>query len=140
MSIIGALRDYLAAYTSLEAGAPVWVNYLGPRATEYSILPLPGGRTVERYLDGGAKMEYSFALQSTESTADDLERIETLGFYEAFAEWLDAQTEAGSFPALDAKKEVERIEALGWGFIYELGQSATGIYQVQCKLTYYQQP
>jgi hypothetical protein len=138
MSIISALQTYLASYAELPAGAPLWVGYLGPRAAEYSVAASPGARVIERYVNGGAKCEYNFTLQSTESTADELARIDAEEFYEAFAEWLDTQTEAGVFPALDAKKDVERIEALGWGFVIEQGQSGKAIHQVQCKLTYFQ--
>lgn len=139
MSLISAVRTYLAGYSALKTGAPVWVDYLGPQPTEYGIQPLAGGRIIERYLDGGSLREFPFAFQSMESTADNLERLETIGFFEAFADWLDSQTEAGLFPTLGTKKTPIGIEALGWAFLYEQGQSETGIYQIQCKLTYEQQ-
>lgn len=140
MSLISAVRTYLAGYTELKDDAPLWVDYLGPNPTEYAISPLPGPRIVERYLDGGSLREFPFAFQSMESTADDLERLETIGFFEAFADWLEAQTNSGVFPTLGAKQTPIQIEALGWGYLYEQGISDTGIYQVQCKLTYEQQP
>lgn len=140
MSLISAVRTYLAGYTELKDDAPLWVDYLGPNPTEYAISPLAGPRIVERYLDGGSLREFPFGFQSMESTADDLERLETIGFFEAFADWLEAQTNSGAFPTLGAKQTPIRIEALGWGYLYEQGISDTGIYQVQCKLTYEQQP
>lgn len=140
MSIIQALRAYLAAYAGLESGAPLWVDHLGSRPTEYAIVPIAGGKILERYLDGGSVREYHFAFRSMESTADDLERMENSGFYESLADWLEEQTEAGDLPDLGDGKTAKVIEAVGWAYIYEQGQSDTGIYQIQCRLEYEQAP
>jgi len=138
MSIINALRTYLSTYESLKAGAPLFVDHIGDGPTEYAIIPLPGSQIVEEYVDGSSVREYPFAFQSAESTADDLERIENSGFYEDFAAWLESQTDAEDFPTLSSGKTPEKIEALGWAFLYQQGESDTGIYQIQCKLTYIQ--
>jgi len=122
----------------LSENAPVWVEYLGNVPTEYAVLPLAGGRVLEEYINGKRLMEYPFAFRSMESTADDLTRLENNGFYEAFAEWLDTQTAAGNLPELPEGKRAEEIEALGWGYLFEQGNSDTGIYQVQCRLVYEQ--
>lgn len=140
MSIISAIRTYLKTYTGLKTGAPVWVDYLGPIPTEYAVIPLAGEKIIEKYLNGGSLREYPFAFQSMESTADDLERLETQGFYESFSDWLETQTEAETLPSLGDKKQATAIKALGWAYLYEQGQSDTGIYQVQCKLVYEQEP
>jgi hypothetical protein len=139
-SIISAVRTYLAAYSGLTVGAPLWVSYLGPQPTEYAIIPLAGTKIVEWYLDDGSLREFPFAFRSMESTADDLERMETNGFYEALSDWFESQTLAGDFPVLGPKQEPIRIETTGWAYLYEQGESSTGVYQVQCKLTYSQQP
>ena len=136
MSIISAIQTYLKTYTSLKTGSPVWVDNLGNKPTEYAVIPLPGARITERYLNGSSTREYPFAFQSMESTAAELERLETIGFYEAFAEWLDTQTNSGVLPTLASGLTAESIEALGWGYKYEQGESQTGIYQIQCRMTY----
>lgn len=137
MSIIAAVQTYIKAYAGLDAGAPVWVDYLGSGPTQYAIIPLAGEKVIERYINGGSLREYPFALRSMEMTADDLERLENAGFFEAFAEWLEAQD---ALPALGAGKTATAIEAVGWGYLYEQGQSETGIYQIQCRLEYEQEP
>jgi hypothetical protein len=139
-SIIKSLRDFVKTYPGLKAKAPVWVDFLGAGPIQYAINPLPGARIVEWYLDDSSLREFPFAFQSMESTADDLTRFQTNGFYEAFADWLETQWLADNMPVLDTKKTSFKIEALGWGFLFEQGQSETGIYQIQCKLTYTQQP
>lgn len=138
MSIISAIKTYLKTYTGLKTNAPVWVDYLGPLPTEYAVIPLAGGRVLESYIDGSSLREYPFAFQSMESTADELERLETQGFYETFAEWLESQSELGILPTLASGKTAVDIMATGWGYLYEQGQSETGVYQIQCKLFYKQ--
>lgn len=138
MSIISAVRDYLAGYAQLKTGAPVWVDYLGDVPTEYGIQSLPGNRILATYINGMTRREYAFAFRSMESTADNLNRLEKIGFFEAFADWLDSQTNAGILPNLGAGKTAEAIEATGWGYLYEQGQSETGVYQIQCRLIYEQ--
>jgi hypothetical protein len=140
MTIIQALRTYLATCPALKSGALLLVDYAGANPIQYGIIPLPGERIAEAYINGASLREFPFAFQTASSTADDLERIDNAGFSETFADWLEAQSDAGTLPALGVKKTAERIEAVQWGFLYEQGESETGIYQVQCKLTYSQQP
>jgi len=138
MSLISGLRTYVMNYPGLVSGAPLLIDALGSKPTQYSIIPAPGPRIVAHYVDGGAECAFPFTIQSTESTADDLQRIENSGMYEALAAWFDTQTEAGSLPTLGAKQTATAVEALSWGFIYEQGNSGTGIYQIQCVLRYEQ--
>ena len=138
MSVIDDLRTYLANCPSLETGALLLVEQLGALPVQYAIVPMPGARIVETYLDGSTLREFPFAFQTAQSTADDLERIENIAFFEIFADWLETQTAAGTLPTLDTGKTATAIEALNWGYLYEQGQSETGIYQITCKLTYEQ--
>lgn len=138
MTLITSLKTYLATYSGLTSGAPLWVDYLGSTPTEYGITPLAGSRIVETHIDGSTIREFPFAFQSTESTADELERLENVGFYEAFADWLESQTKAGTLPTLATGKTATDIEATGQAYLYQQGESQTGVYQIQCKLTYKQ--
>ncbi len=138
MAVIDAVRTYLATYSGLEAGAPLWVGFLGPEATEYAIVPLAGAKVIESYVNGASLREFPFAFQSMESTADNLARLEAIGFFEAFADWLESQSAAGTLPILASGKTAEQIEATGWGYLFEQGVSDTGIYQIQCRLIYRQ--
>lgn len=138
MSIIAAVRSYLAQYSGLKQGAPVWVNRLGSQPVGYSLQPLAGQKVLEEYIDGGSLREFPFAFQSMESTADQLERLETIGFFEALADWCEAQTQAGVLPNLDSGRTAIRLAADSWAYLYEQGGSDTGIYQINCRLTYEQ--
>lgn len=140
MSVIESVQDYLKSYSDLKSGAPVWVDFLSNTPVEYSIQPLPGERILESYINGSSLRAFFFAFQSMESTADDLERLGTQGFYETFADWLEEQTEIENLPTLDAGKEAESIGATGWGYLFQQGDSQTGVYQIQCRLVYKQNP
>lgn len=141
MSIIESLRTYILTYSGLKTGAPLWVDHLGgPKQTGYAIVPLPGEKIVEKYIDSGSLREFPFAFQTMKSTADNLERLESVGFQEAFSDWLESQSNSDILPVLGAKKTADSIEATSWGYLYEEGESDTGIYQIICKLTYYQEP
>ncbi len=137
MSMITAVRNFLLTYPAM-ADRLIHVDALGSQPTEYAVIPVPGARIVKKYLNEGSGREYPFLIQSMESTADELERIENSGFYEALADWLEAQTDAGNLPILGTGKTAESIEAVTWGFVYEQGESGTGIYQITCKLVYEQ--
>lgn len=138
MSIISALKTYIATYSGLETGAPLLIDVLGKEPTQYAIVPIPGARVAEWYINGGSKREYPFAIQSMEANADDATRTAINEFYEDFADWLESQTLAGTLPTLAAGKTAEEVTALGWGFLQEFGESGVGIYQIQAKLTYEQ--
>jgi hypothetical protein len=138
MSIISALKTYIATYSGLEAGAPLLVDVLGKEPTQYAIVPIPGARVAEWYINGGSKREYPFAIQSMEANSDDAIRAAINEFYESLADWFESQTLAGTLPTLATGKTSTDIEALGWGFLSEFGESGSGIYQIQAKLTYEQ--
>jgi hypothetical protein len=142
MSIISALKTYLATYSGLTSGAPLWVDYLSSGVVGYSVMPLPGTKKVETFIDSARHYtaEYPFAFQVMASTADDPNRIANLGFFEAFSDWLESQTESGVLPTLGAKQTPEKIEAIIGGYLLEQGSSETAVYQISCKLTYEQTP
>jgi hypothetical protein len=138
VTLISAVKTYIATYNGLEDDAGLFIELLGALPTQYALVPLPGPKIIETYIDGSSLRQYQFALQSMESTADDPARIANNEFYEAFADWLESQTEAGTLPSLGTGKTAESIEALGQPILFQLGDSGTGIYQLQCRLVYQQ--
>lgn len=139
MSILSALQDYLKTYGGISA-KPVWAEYLGALPGQYSVVPLPGQRTIETYLNNSRLKAFPFALESTVSDADDVTRLENNSVYESFADWLDTQSDASNFPTLPEKHSAEKIEATSSGFLMERTASDTGIYHIVCMLTYTQTP
>lgn len=139
MSLIASIREFVATYDGLQEDAGLFTDVLAPLPTQYALISLPGQTVITTYLNGKTQRQYSFALQSTESTADDPARVANLEFYEAFADWLEEQSAAGTLPNLDSGKTAEHIEAVSQPILFELGDSGTGIYQLQCRLVYEQE-
>jgi hypothetical protein len=138
MTVISSLQTYIKTCTELEEGRPVWVNYLGADPVQYSIVPLPGTKVLEEYVNGVKIMEFPFSFQTMKRTSDDLERLANAGFFEDFSDWMDQQTESGNLPTLGAGQTAEIIEAVNHGYLFEQGESETGIYQIDCRLEYRQ--
>lgn len=136
MSVLSAIQTYIKDCSELKDDAPVWVNYLGEEPGEYSIVPLVGAKIVEEYINGSTSREFPFALQSMESTLDNVGRVGSIEFYEVFGEWLRTQSEMNVFPEMDDGQTPFKIEALGNGFLFKQGESQTGVYQIQCRLSY----
>jgi hypothetical protein len=138
MSVLSAIRTFILTYSGLNDDAGMLIDVLGKTPTQYALVPLPGTKLLETYLDNSSLRQYPFALQSMESTADDVTRLANVEFYEAFTEWLENQNTAGTLPTLGSGKTAETIESLGQPILFEFGESGTGIYQLQCRLTYQQ--
>lgn len=138
MSLIASVRTFLLTYGGLADDAPLLVDVLGKNPTQYAVVPISGARVAETYLDDSTLREFPFAVQSMESTADDPARIANYNFLEALAEWIEGRNKAKVYPTLDAGKTPIAIEVLGQPILFEFGESGTGIYQLQCRLTYEQ--
>lgn len=138
MSLISSVRTYLLTCPHLTAGAGLLIDTVSNVPTQYGLFVLPGNPIVESYVDGSSLRQFQFALQSVEYLSDDAARQAAIEFYETFAEWLEDQSNAGVLPTLAAGKTAESIEATQSGFLFEFGESGTGVYQIQCRMTYTQ--
>ena len=133
MSDIKAVQDFLLSYQSLEDDRPVWVEMLGEEPLSYTVFLVPG-KQVEEDIIGNKTVSYPFGFGAVEVIADNSALL-AAEFYEAFADWLDEQTEAGILPTLDAGKTAISIEALDTATIIERAEK-TGVFQILCKLVY----
>jgi hypothetical protein len=135
-TIIKALKTYMKSSSQLASGASILTDFLGKNPKNYSIVPQPGAHVIEYNVDYSSEREYPFAIQSMESTADELTRIANSGFYEALADWFETQTQDGNMPTLNSNQYPIAIQATSWAFLSEQGESTTGVYQILCKLVY----
>ena len=137
MSVLSAIKDYIETYTGIDSDVPVWVNYLRSEPVSYSIVPLGGSRKVSEWIHGNSgEREFLFAFQSSNFTADEAERVGSIEFFEALADWFDEQSEADNLPIMAAGLTPLKIEALEFAYLFEQGESETGVYQIQCRLDY----
>lgn len=133
MSDIKAIQDFLLSYQSLEDDRPVWVEMLGEEPLSYTVFLVPG-KQVEEDIIGNKTVSYPFGFGAVEVIADNSALL-AAEFYEAFADWLDEQTEAGTLPTLDSGKTAISIEALDTATIIERAEK-TGVFQILCRLIY----
>lgn len=136
MSIIESIRTFMCSCPFLKDGV-INVDYLGNKPTEYVIEGVPTSKVVKQYADGGALKQYTFIFGSREYYGSDvLINIENSRFYEDFSNWLDSQSRAGVLPKLDSGMP-QKIEALSTGYMFD-GNGRDARYQIQCRLTYYE--
>ena len=133
MSDIKAVQDFLLSYQSLEDDRPGWVEMLGEEPLSYTVFLMPG-QQVEEDIIGNKTVSYPFGFGAVEVIADNSALL-AAEFYEAFADWLDEQTESGNLPTLDTGKTAISIEALDTATIIERAEK-TGVFQILCKLVY----
>ena len=138
-SIIEGLRDYFTICPLLDKTGKIGVDYLGSESVEYVLEAVPCDPVLARYTDGGTKRQFLFVFASREAYgADTLNNMVNCGFYERFADWLEIMNRCGNYPALPDKKMPLQIEALTCGYLFDAGPD-TGRYQIQCRLTYFQE-
>ena len=140
-TVIAAVKAYFQDYIdAADEDKPLWVNYLKAEPVNYSIKPLGGARKVSEYIHGNSgEREFVFAFQSSRFTADEAERVGNLEFFETLAEWLDDQSYVNNLPELPTGFAPSAIEALSYGYLFEQGESDTGVYQIQCRLEFSKQ-
>lgn len=135
MSIIEGIRAFIETCPHLHILADVSVDLTSDAPTNYAVAP-GGDQILSRYIAGGAKHQYSFALLVREFTLDDVARAENNCFLEKFSEWVHEQCETQNFPDIGEDKQVTMMECAN-GFLYQLDESGEkGIYQLQCQLYY----
>ncbi|MBX3004560.1 MAG: hypothetical protein KF821_01885 [Anaerolineales bacterium] len=139
MTIIEALQTWIGSFDLLAAEAPLFVDYVDAGTlTQYAIVPLPGPPIVERYLDGSSTRQYAFAIQFAAPTADDQARLANSGFMEFLSDEFERRTADGDLPDLGDRRTAEAVEAVNSGFLAQQGESDSAIYQISCRLEYFQ--
>ncbi|MDR1801892.1 MAG: chloramphenicol resistance protein [Lachnospiraceae bacterium] len=139
MTIIDSVRTYIKTFPGLrdyvEQIARIDLDGLAEDTTCYAIEVTPGNPVLRKYLDGSAVKQFLFVFASRELTAEDVQKVDCYAFYEAFEEWLDAQSRAEILPDLGENREAMDIRALTSGYVFNK-EHETSQYQIQCRLKY----
>lgn len=139
MSIIESLRTFFTTCPLLDEAGKIGVDYLGDEPVEYVIEAVPCAPVLTQYTDGGSKRQFLFVFASRAAYGSDaLNNMVNCGFYEAFADWLEAQNRRNHFPDLPDGKIPVAIKPLTCGYLFDAGPD-TGRYQIQCQLIYTQE-
>lgn len=138
-NIIEGIRAYFLDCPLLDESGKIGVDFLGDEAVEYVIESVPCEPVIKRYMDGGTQRQYLFVFASREAHGSDaLDNMVNCGFYEAFADWLEAQDRDSIYPQLPEGKTPIGIKAITCGYLFDAGPD-TGRYQIQCRLIYNQE-
>lgn len=136
--IINKVREYFISCPLIDLDKRIRVDYLGVEEVEYTIDSVPVEPIVKQYADGGALKQFVFVFGSREYYgSDEVQNMENSGFYEQFSNWLEEQSNLGVLPKLSGNKVARRIEATTQGYLFDSSESMAR-YQIQCRLTYYE--
>ena len=137
MTIIEAVRTFLKGCPIL-AGERLNVDFLPEEAVAYSVDAVPATPVVKQYIYGGSLRQFVFVFATRAWYGDHVrQQLDNLGLFESFADWLEAQSRARSFPDLGAGRTVKKLEVTTSGYVFA-PDTDTARYQIQCKLSYFQ--
>lgn len=141
--IIEAIRNYIRTCSCLQEfeGVPglvkVNVDYLEENSTVYSIEEVPTDPIIKKYINGDSIRQFQFIFASREPYgADVLQNISNSGFYEDFANWIEAQNNNDNLPILDDGYESQEIKVLSPGYAFQVDVDKAR-YQIELRLKYY---
>lgn len=136
-TMIKSVRNYFID-CPLMIDRKINVDYLGLEANQYTIDSVPVDTVIQQYADGGALKQFVFAIGSREYyNSDVINNIENSGFYELFSNWIAEQNDLGNLPVLPYNRVATNIETTTSGYLFSVDED-TGRYQIQLRLTYYE--
>lgn len=138
MPIIESIRNFIANCPLLKNNTILSVDRLGDTEVEYTVDGEITSPILRKYVDGSSLRQFNFVFASREKYGSDtLQNIANSGFYEDFADWIEAQSSHGILPELDEFRTPQYIEVLSGGYVFDTTDS-TARYQIQLRFVYYQ--
>lgn len=137
-SIIEGVSDFFMGCPLLKEGA-FRVDALGDQPIEYIIETGIFSPVIETYIDGSSDRRYQFNFGSREYY--DLDRFQTIAnstFYEAFANWVEAQDAAKNFPEMPKGMHPEKMRILSPGYLFDESMR-NARYQIQIEIIYHKE-
>ena len=139
MTNIEAVRAWLRTYPPLQEGR-LNVDFLPEEAQNYAVEMIPCEPEVKRYFDGSSIRRFAFLLASCEFSGDDIQQnTDNLGFYEAFAAWVERQNQQRQLPLLAQGRTARRVKVTTNGYQYDADAHGSARYQIQMQMTYFQE-
>ncbi len=139
-SLINDVRTYFLKCPLLKSGSALNIDFLAVDGVEYSIDSVPTNPTIETYINGAKKCQFTFCFASREHyNADSDQNLQNITFYEKLADWIYINNLYRNIPVIsDNEKSAETIEVLSAGYIFDENMT-TAQYQIQCRLIYLQE-
>ena len=134
-TVTESIRNYIMDCPELKDGC-LLVDFLGDKAVEYTIEPVPCDPVVKKYTDGSCMKQFLFIFASREFFSEDVNLcLDNLGFYENFEAWIEQQNDEGILPELDGDREPFSLEIVTKGYAFS-AEADTARYQIQLRLLY----
>ena len=132
--MIEKIREYfLTKVTLAKEFDNILADFLGDKATSYTIEPIPIEPILRQYADGGSLRQYAFQFGSREYYDDSVaQNIANLEFYEKFQEEIEKNNSNGVRPKITG---IQSIECTSHGTL-DGTESGTAKYVIQMKITY----
>lgn len=130
MSIIGALRSYLAEYEGID----LLLTDVTMGAGSYALSPSANG-VLKRDILGNVTYQNSYIFTAKEHGGDEVDRQDNYDFLEGFCQWLEGRNERRDLPQLPSpympvSLEVSNVMLMG------AEEGGEAIYQVQIQFIY----
>jgi hypothetical protein len=145
MSLIESVRTYIATCEHLklfqDAFKKISVDYSNTEEAEtYSINETVCQPILKKFINSSSERQFLFTFSSIEYFGSDVaQSIDNIHFYELFSDWLESNSDNKILPALEKGKQALKIEAITGGYLFDnAADMTTARYQIQCRLTYFQ--
>ena len=110
------------------------IDYLPEDTTQDS----PGDPVLQEFFSGRRKAKNYVLASRMEYSESIAQQAANSGFWDAFADWIEAQSDARRLPDLGEGRTAERVAVTNSGYIIT-SEDGTCRFQIQIRLEYYQQ-
>ena len=114
------------------------IDYLPERTAQFSIEDAPGDPVLASFFSGKRKAKDDVLSRRMESSEGIAEQSANSGFWDALADWIEAQGDAHRLPDQGEGRTAERVAGTNSGYIIT-SEDGTCRFQIQIRLEYYQQ-
>ena len=139
MTITEAVRKHLERFPGLSGGV-MHVDWLPAEAQAYTVDSVPAEPVLKTYMDGSSRRQFLFQVASRAFFAPDVEnQAGNMGWFEAFAQWVEAWNLRRDFPDLGPGRKCRAMEILSTAYPFSVSEDGMARYQIQMRLIYEQE-
>ena len=121
----------------LGANVAFHIDYPPEDTTQFSIEDSPGDPVLQEFFSGRRKAKNYVLASRMEYSESIAQQAANSGFWDAFADWIESQSDAHNLPDLGEGRTAERVAVTNSGYIVT-SEDGTCRFQIQIRLEYYQ--
>jgi len=130
VSIIGALRSYLAEYEGID----LLLTDVTMGAGSYALSPSANG-ILKRDILGNVTYQNSYIFTAKEHGGDEVDRQDNYDFLEGFCQWLEGRNERRDLPQLPSPYLPVSLEVSNV-MLMDIEEGGAATYQVQIQFEF----